>query len=137
MSDATALDRPQGMTLAVSHKREARYVKGRRPFFKYRELGVTEATQGRMRAQVTSVTAPMDRATGWHYHTCEMQFVYVLGGWIDLEFEGGRKLRLEAGDSVMIPGYAPHQETATSDDFELIEVSVPAEMGTEPCDAPA
>ena len=29
------------------------YVAGRREFLKYRELGVTEATNGRMRAQVT------------------------------------------------------------------------------------
>jgi len=35
-----------------------------------------------------------------------------------------------------IPGGTPHNETATSDGFELIEVSVPADMGTEPCEAP-
>jgi quercetin dioxygenase-like cupin family protein len=137
MSDTTTLQRPKDMAVAVSLKSEARYVKGRRAFFNYRELGVTEATKGRMRAQVTSATAPMERATGWHYHTCEMQFVYVLGGWVDLEFAGGRQVRLAAGDSVMIPGYAPHQEIATSDDFEILELSVPAEMGTEPCDPPA
>lgn len=133
----TTIERPQGMTLAVSSKNAPNYIKGRRAFFKYRDLGVTEGTKGRMRAQITSATQPMDRATGWHYHTCEMQFVYVLGGWVDLEFGGGRKVRLAAGDSVMIPGYAPHQEIATSDDFEILEVSVPAEMGTESCDPPA
>lgn len=138
MSDSTTLDRPKSMTLAISRAKEARFVKGRRAFFRYRELGVTEGTDGRMRAQITSTTAPMDRATGWHYHTCEMQFVYVLRGWVDLEFGGAAgKVRLEAGDSVMIPGGEPHQEIATSDDFEIMEVSVPAEMGTEPCDPPA
>jgi quercetin dioxygenase-like cupin family protein len=76
----------------------------------------------------------MDRATGWHYHTCDMQFVYILKGWVDLEFAGGRKERFGVGDSVMIPGGLPHQEIATSDDLELVEVSVPAEMGTEPCE---
>jgi quercetin dioxygenase-like cupin family protein len=138
MGETTVLKRPaQAMTLAVAEKNKAKYVPGRRAFFKYRDLGVTEATQGRMRAQVTSTTAPMDRETGWHYHTCEMQFVYMLRGWIDLEFEGGRKVRLEAGDSVLIPGGAPHQEIRTSDDFEIVEVSVPAEMGTVNCDPPA
>jgi quercetin dioxygenase-like cupin family protein len=87
-----------------------------------------------MRAQVTSAKSAMDRATGWHYHTCDMQFVYILKGWVDLEFAGGRKERFGVGDSVMIPGGLPHQEIATSDDLELVEVSVPAEMGTEPCD---
>ena len=137
MSDTTVLKRPTAMKLAIAQKKDARYVDGRRAFFKYRELGVTEATQGKMRAQVTSTTAPMDRATGWHYHTCEMQFIYMLRGWIDLEFEGGRKVRLEAGDSAMIPGGAPHQETRTSDDFEVLELSLPAEMGTVNCDPPA
>ena len=107
---------------------------GRRHFFQYRDLGVTEATGGKMRAQVTSAKSAMDRETGWHYHTCDMQFVYVLKGWVDLEFAAGKKMRFGAGDSVMIPGGLPHQETATSDDLEIVEVSVPAEMGTEACD---
>jgi hypothetical protein len=29
-----------------------------------------------------------------------------------------------------------HNETAMSDDFELLEVSVPADMGTVACDKP-
>ena len=135
MSKAATLKRPiQGMKLAISTAMEAHYVPGRRQFFQYRDLGVTQATGGRMRAQVTSAKSAMDRETGWHYHTCDMQFVYILRGWVDLEFAGGRKARFGPGDSVMIPGRLPHQETATSDDLELIEVSVPAEMGTEACD---
>jgi mannose-6-phosphate isomerase-like protein (cupin superfamily) len=135
MSETTTLKRPtQGMKLAISTAKDARYVPGRRHFFQYRDLGVTEATGGKMRAQVTSAKSAMDRETGWHYHTCDMQFVYILKGWVDLEFAGGRKARFGAGDSVMIPGGTPHQETATSEDLELVEVSVPAEMGTEACE---
>ena len=135
MSDARTLTRStEGMKLAISSAKEAHYVPGRRHFFQYRDLGVTEATAGKMRAQVTSAKSAMDRATGWHYHTCDMQFVYILKGWVDLEFAGGRKARFGVGDSVMIPGGLPHQEIATSDDLELLEVSVPAEMGTQPCD---
>jgi mannose-6-phosphate isomerase-like protein (cupin superfamily) len=135
MNETTTLERPaQSMKLAISTAKDAQYVPGRRSFFRYRDLGVTEATGGKMRAQVTSTKSAMDRETGWHYHTCDMQFVYILKGWVDLEFAGGRKERFGAGDSVMIPGGLPHQETATSDDLELIEVSVPAAMGTEPCD---
>ena len=135
MSDASTATRfTEGMKLAISSAKDARYVPGRRHFFRYRDLGVTDATGGKMRAQVTSAKSAMDRATGWHYHTCEMQFVYILKGWVDLEFAGGRKERFGVGDSVMIPGGLPHQEIATSNDLELVEVSVPAEMGTKPCD---
>ncbi len=76
----------------------ATYVAGRRSFFKYRDLGVTDATDGKMRAQVTSATQGLGQPTGWHYHVCEHQLVYMLKGWVDLEFEDGRKIRLMPGD---------------------------------------
>jgi quercetin dioxygenase-like cupin family protein len=124
------------MKVAVATKENANYVAGRRAFFKYRDLGVTEGTNGVMRAQVTSAEQGMSKETGWHIHKCQAQLVYMLSGWIDLEFED-RKVRIKAGDSIMIPGNTPHNETGTSDTFELLEVSIPAEMGTESCPAPS
>ncbi|MBI08588.1 MAG: cupin [Rhodospirillaceae bacterium] len=111
-------------------------VKGRREFFSYRELGVTKATEGKMRAQVTIATQGLSEETGWHVHLCEGQFVYILEGWVDLEFAGNRKERIVAGDSIFIPGDTPHNETATSEEFQILEVSIPADMGTEPCAKP-
>jgi mannose-6-phosphate isomerase-like protein (cupin superfamily) len=138
MSATTTLTKPtQKMKLAIARKSDANYVPGRRTFFQYRDLGVTDGTSGEMRAQITTAKSAMDRETGWHYHTCEMQFVYLLRGWVDLEFADEGVVRLEAGDSVMIPGGLAHQEIRTSEDFEILEVSVPAEMGTVNCDRPA
>ncbi len=99
-------------------------VKGRREFFTYRDLGVTAGSKGHMRAQVTATKAGMTQPTGWHYHICDSQFVYVLKGWLELEFEDG-PVRLEAG-SIYIPGGTPHNETRTADAFEILEVSSPA-----------
>ena len=121
---------------AWASNKSPKFVQGRRAFFKYRELGVTEASNGSMRAQVTSTTQGMSRPTGWHYHVCESQLVYMLSGWVDLEFEDGETIRVEAGDSLYIPGGLRHNETGTSDTFELLEVSVPADMGTVTCDPP-
>ncbi len=84
----------------------ANYVSGRRAFFKYRDLGVTAATAGRLRAQVTSADAGMSQPTGWHIHKCEAQLVYMLKGWIELEFAGEPLCRLEAGD--FDPDPRPH-----------------------------
>ena len=120
----------------IAKKDEPNYVQGRREWMKYRELGVTEASGGRIRAQVTSASSGLSEPTGWHYHVCEGQFVYMLSGWVELEFAGGRKERIEAGDSLYIPGGTPHNETRTSETFELVEISVPADMGTEACEAP-
>jgi len=82
-------------------------------------------------------TQGMSQPTGWHYHECDQQFIHMLKGWVDLEFEDGRKIRLKAGDSMMIPGGLRHNETATSEEMDILEVSVPAALGTVPCDPPA
>jgi mannose-6-phosphate isomerase-like protein (cupin superfamily) len=125
-----------GPEVAVSSAAHPTLVPGRRAFFTYRDLGVTKGSQGRMRAQLTVAKDGMTQPTGWHVHLCEGQFVYLLSGWVDLEF-ADRTVRLQAGDSVYIPGGTPHNEVGASTNFELLEVSVPAEMGTRPCDPPA
>jgi quercetin dioxygenase-like cupin family protein len=124
------------MKLRHATQETAPFVAGRREFFKYRDLGVTDATNGEMRAQVMSAITGMTEPTGWHYHVCEGQFVYALKGWVDLEFETGEMIRLQAGESLFIPGGMRHNELRTSDDLEALEVSMPADMGTVACDRP-
>jgi quercetin dioxygenase-like cupin family protein len=114
----------------------ATFVPGRRVFFKYRDLGVADASNGAARAQVMSAIRGMTEPTGWHYHLCEGQFIYGLKGWVDLEFETGETLRLNAGESMFIPGGMRHNEIRTSDDVEILEVSIPAQMGTVACERP-
>ncbi len=133
MADTATLD--QGRTVAVASAKNPKVVPGRRAFFKYHDLGVTDGSKGRMRAQITKAEQGMSQPTGWHYHLCESQLVYVLKGWLELEFEDG-PVRLEAGDSIYIPGGTPHNESRTADAFEILEVSVPAEMATKACDPP-
>jgi uncharacterized cupin superfamily protein len=140
-STVATLERPAStepnMKTAVTSAKNPDYVGGRRSFFKYRDLGVEKASAGWMRAQVMSAITGMTQPTGWHYHVCEGQFVYTLKGFVELEFEDGTNCRLEAGDSCFIPGGMKHNELRTSDDVELIEVCLPANMGTVPCDPPA
>jgi quercetin dioxygenase-like cupin family protein len=123
----------------VAHARIAEpvLVKGRRDFFSYRDLGVAEGSAGTMRAQVMKSSKGMSEPTGWHYHECDGQFIYILKGWVDLQFEDGRTLRVEEGDSLFIPGYLRHNEIRTSTEMEILEVSSPGVMGTKPCDPPA
>ncbi len=132
----SATEKP-AMKLRHATSETAPFVPGRREFFKYRDLGVTDATNGVMRAQVMSAITGMTEPTGWHYHECEGQFVYALQGWVDLEFETGEQIHLAAGESLFIPGGMRHNEIQTSDDVEILEVSIPADMGTVPCEKPA
>jgi quercetin dioxygenase-like cupin family protein len=122
-------------SFTLVRKDDPNFVKGRRDFLKYRDLGVTAASDGKFRAQITSAESGLSRPTGWHTHICDGQLVFMLSGWIDLAFKE-QTVRIEEGDSLYIPGGVPHNEIATSDTFDLLEVSVPADMGTEPCDPP-
>ncbi len=126
-----------GQKVAHARSAEPALVKGRREFFTYRDLGVADASAGALRAQVMKSSQGMSRPTGWHYHECDGQFVYILKGWVDLQFEDGRTLRVEEGDSLFIPGFLRHNEIRTSQEMEILEVSLPGTMGTTPCDPPA
>jgi quercetin dioxygenase-like cupin family protein len=133
----SAATRKPAIALATTTPGTRRQIEGRRSFFKYYDLGVTEATGGKMRAQITTTDVGLSQPTGWHYHTCEMQFVYLLDGWVDLDFADGSACRMQPGDSVLIPGDVPHQEVKTSPTFKFLEITLPGEMGTVPCDQPA
>ena len=65
-------------------KDDPTFMPGRREFLTYRDLGITAASGGRIRAQITSAKTGLTRPTGWHTHICEGQIVYMLSGWIDL-----------------------------------------------------
>jgi quercetin dioxygenase-like cupin family protein len=135
MSEAVAMDTDENPGYVVNRGNEPNVVPGRREFFDYIEMGVTDATDGKLRVQLTRAKQGLTRPTGWHTHICEGQYVYMLDGWLDLAFADGT-VHLEPGDSIFIGGGVPHNETGTSDTFELIEVSIPADLGTEPCDPP-
>ena len=136
-NDVSTLTSKPAMKVGYSRAKAPAMTPGRREFFSYRDLLIKEPSQGAMRGQVMKAITGMTQPTGWHYHTCDGQFVYLLNGWVELEFEGSDMLRLEKGDSVYIPGGLVHNELRTSNDFEALEVSVPGELGTVPVDPPA
>jgi quercetin dioxygenase-like cupin family protein len=124
------------MRFVTMHEADASVVGGRRPYLDYLDQGVTEATDGWMRAEVMRVRAAPE-PTGWHYHECEGQFCYLLKGWIRMEFEDGHVFDMKPGDSMFLPGGTIHNMAATSDEFESIEITIPAEIATIPVDKPA
>ena len=89
--------KPPVQKVAHGRKAEPVLVKGRREFFTYRDLGVAEASGGNMRAQLMTATQGLSRPTGWHYHECDGQFIYILKGWVELQFEDGKTIKVEEG----------------------------------------
>ena len=136
-NDVATMNRNPALKIGHSSAKNPVIVEGRRDFFTYRDLALKDASGGQMRGQVMKAITGMTEPTGWHYHTCDGQFVYAMKGWVELEFETGEMIRLEPGDSLFIPGGLRHNEIRTSDDIEILEVSFPGELGTVPCEPPA
>ncbi len=119
----------------VSHARDAHFERGLRSFFEYRDLGIRDATDGRVVAHVIRAADGADFSSQPHLHETEFQLVYVLRGWIEFEYEGQGKVRLEAGSSVHQPPGIRHRELGHSEDLEMLEVVMPADFSTRTVDS--
>ncbi|MEZ5236726.1 MAG: cupin domain-containing protein [Acidimicrobiia bacterium] len=132
----TATEQPATAQLLIDHLDADSYDgTGRREFLRYRDVGLAAATDGRFRMLGMRATGE-NEPTGWHYHVCDVQFVYVLRGWVELEFEGGRTEKLQAGSFASIPGGMLHNEKNLSPDLEVLEICSPADMGTVAVEPP-
>lgn len=120
---------------ATSRARDAHFERGLRAFFEYRDLGMREATDGRVVAHVIRAIPGAHVVGKPHLHRTSFQFVYILKGWVEFEYEGQGRHRFEAGDAVHQPPSIRHQEIAHSDDLELLEIVMPGEFATEEVDA--
>ena len=119
--------------VALSRLDESKWEKkGLRGFLEYRDLGAVEATEGRFNANVaraihankSSTNAPL------HYHTLGFHLTYILRGWMRTYYEGVGEIILKAGDCVTYEGEVPQSHTEHSEDFEVLQVTMPAEFPT-------
>ena len=115
----------------VSHANAAAFERGLRSFYEYRDLGVKDATGGRVVAHVIRAAAGTEVSSQPHIHHTTFQLVYVLKGWIEFEYEGQGRVRLEAGSCVHQPPQIRHREVGHSEDVEMLEVVLPANFKTE------
>ena len=64
----------------VSHARDARFERGLRSFFEYRDLGINRATNGSVEAHVIRAAPGASFSGQPHLHHASFQLVYVLRG---------------------------------------------------------
>ena len=102
---------------------------GLRDFFLYRDLGVVDATHGRVIAHLVKANRPPEKGTGWHRHVAEFQIVIMTKGWARFMYED-RETLVEAGDCVHQRPGVRHYLFDYSPDMEYIEIVSPAEFGT-------
>lgn len=72
---------------------------GLRDFFLYRDMGIAEATGGKVVAQLVRANEAPEEGTGWHVHEAEFHIVYMLKGWARFMYEDKDTL-VKAGDCV-------------------------------------
>lgn len=102
---------------------------GLRDFFLYRDLGVAEATRGRVIAHLVKAHSAPERGTGWHRHEADFQIVIMTKGWAKFMYED-QVTRVEAGDCVhQRPGIV-HYLFDYSPDMEYLEIVGPADFKT-------
>jgi mannose-6-phosphate isomerase-like protein (cupin superfamily) len=122
---------------SVSHRAGAKFVRrGLRSYFEYRDLGIRRATAGRVLAHVIRARKGRAPHGEWHAHRCEVQFVYVLRGWVEFEYEGVGRVRMKPGTCFYQPPGIRHREIRHSSDLEMLEVVAPARFRTVALPAP-
>ena len=115
----------------VSHLDGAEFARrGLRSYFEYRDLGIKRATGGKVVAHVIRARPGKAPHGEWHAHDCEVQFVYVLKGWVLFEYEGVGKVMMKAGSCFYQPPRILHREIRHSKDLQMIEFVAPAKFRT-------
>ena len=112
---------------------------GLRDFFMYRDLGIAQATGGKVLAQLVKANIAPQEGTGWHRHEADFHIVIMLKGWARFMY-GDKETLVAAGDCVhQAPGIV-HYLFDYSKDMEYLEIVSPADfktMGVEgPCAVP-
>ena len=123
---------PITSTFTVNRAQDNPFVSGGlRVYREYRDLGIDEATNGAIKAHIIRTTRPCpDGGSGAHYHDLEFQMVFVLAGRSRVWFEGNGEVELEKGDCWIQPPTIRHNVLDYSDDYEVLEITLPAQYTT-------
>ena len=123
--------KPQKFMAAHASDKGQQFRKGLRSYASYRDLGISKATGGVVQAHVIRLHGPCDPAVVSirHLHGVQFQFLYMLKGWMEGEYNGRRE-RFEAGACWIQPNSIPHTVLDYSDDCEMIELILPGTFET-------
>jgi uncharacterized RmlC-like cupin family protein len=107
--------------------------KGLRPFLEYRDLGLAEATEGRVGGTIGRAIKKFEPGGGAprHTHNTGFHVIFVMRGWFRSEFEGLGEVVLRQGDCLVYQGEIPQQHIEYSDDFEVMQIASPADYRTD------
>ena len=84
-----------------------------------------------MLVQMLRANKECDGPMGYHSHTLDFQLTIMLKGWARIELEDRGEFRVEAGDAWYQPSGIKHEVLEYSADFEVIEITLPADFPTQ------
>jgi len=114
------------------HKNDDDFSGGLRGFFEYRDLGISDATDGKVSAHVIRALPGHEKdGSGIHFHNLDFQMVYILKGWVNFKYENEGEFKLKKGDCVHQIPCIKHEEIEHSDDLEMLEITMPADFETK------
>jgi len=115
----------------ASRAEDARWAKdGLRPYFAYRDLGIKDATGGQVLAHIIRAVKPCGGPMGYHSHALNFQMVYMIKGSARVDLEDIGEVQLKAGDVLYQAPGVRHEVLEHSDDWEVMEITLPAEFET-------
>ena len=92
-----------------------------------RDTAFADLTDGAIGVRmIRRVPGTEDMGSPWHSHEWTGQIAYIVRGWGRFHFDGVGEVRLEAGTFAYQPRNNIHREIELSDDFESIEITLPA-----------
>lgn len=116
---------------SVNHVDDSEFEqRGLRNYFEYRDLGIASASKGKVVAHVIRARPGKAPEGEWHRHDCNLQFIYVLRGWIRFEYEGVGEVTMKKGTCFQQPPNIRHREIAHSKHVEMLEIVAPADFRT-------
>jgi len=104
---------------------------GLRDFFLYKDLGIKEATHGKVVAHkvCANPARPPEHGTGWHRHEADFHIVIMTKGWARFMYEDQETL-VKAGDCVHQRPGVQHFLFDYSPDMEYIEIVSPGDFSS-------
>jgi quercetin dioxygenase-like cupin family protein len=121
----------QGQRFVFNQAEGADWVPFRLPGYECRDTTIAANTKGVAGVQVVRPQAHDDRgAPVWASHDTDILFGFVMQGSVRLEGEGRDPSALTVGDAYVIPPGINTCLSGVSDDFELLEVTLPGTFKT-------
>ena len=119
-------------TLVVLHEEDTKFeTGGLRPQFAYRDLGISDGTNGKYRAHVIRAGSGEPPINAHRHTAIDFLMVYVLKGEVTFWYEGRGEETLKAGSVHLLPPGIEHSVVGWSDDIEMVEITSPADYDTE------